>query len=747
MSQNIFPITVPLTVGTNDVTIPLNVDNNDVTIPLGTDSDIRPMPDITIGEVETLATGEDAYATMTGTSTHPVLNLGLPEGPEGPPGQDYNLTQTDREEIAGIVETDLGPSLADTFVYKVTNGPIGAHAELNNIAGAVTSITHGNANGSKVLQRGATVMVTSGTYSDGDVSGRHTWQDTDGLYTNNTLKIYDASETNYLEIKSGDTGEASYIGFPVRNDARCFIDGLSSPVNDSEAANKKYVDDGLATKQNTLTIETKPLEDNDNPISSGGVYTALTFKQDKTLIVDVGTIGTSGNPVREDSPYPFSINHDDYVDVTDAISDGKQVYLKGKVYRDIDYNYVYLSGTSGVTGNIDFVIPFVASTGGSPSFSGTTSDGNGYNYHVGIMLAEPLSFVALENVVSNKRLYDTIDAINNIDSAPTQGSSKPVTSDGITTALAGKQDAGDYAAAASGDTTHAALKSAGIMYGECDNTSTSTAFTATIPGITSYYDGLTVMLKNGVVTSAANFTIDINGLGAKGSYSNMATGNPITPTAATRDSTIFNINYTMLFVYSTSVVSGGAWIGYRGYNSDTNTIAYQLRTNSTSMNTVSRTRYYRILFTSADNTEWVPANTQYDNSATSTKTVNQEKINPFGRIVYMSGTTNVSEGSAVSASVVWDQYALALGYSFNRTGSALTLTAQKPVYVMCAPQTDGSAIMDSTTPIVQDLPTTADGKIYIYLGMAYSATNIELVINHPVYHYYNGCIRLWTGPV
>ena len=89
----------------------------------------------------------------------------------------------------------------------------------------------------------------------------------------------------------------------------------------------------------------------------------------------------------------------------------------------------------------------------------------------------------------------------------------------------------------------------------------------------------------------------------------------------------------------------------------------------------------------------------------------------------------------------------ALGYSFNRTGAALTLTVEAPVYVKCAPQADGSAIMDATTPIVQALPTTADGKIYIYLGLAYSATNIELQTNHPVYWHDGTGVRLWTGAV
>ena len=35
----------------------------------------------------------------------------------------------------------------------------------------------------------------------------------------------------------------------------------------------------------------------------------------------------------------------------------------------------------------------------------------------------------------------------------------------------------------------------------------------------------------------------------------------------------------------------------------------------------------------------------------------------------------------------------------------------------------------------------------IFLGRTYSATSIELTLNHPVYHYKNGAIRLWTGPV
>ena len=306
-------------------------------------------------------------------------------------------------------------------------------------------------------------------------------------------------------------------------------------------------------------------------------------------------------------------------------------------------------------------------------------------------------------------------------------------------------DPGEINYASSATSGGSALNTEGIPFGKVDSTSTSTAFTATVAGITELKNGTVVMLKNGVVSSASGFTININGLGAKPVYSNMATGNGITPTNPTRETTIFNINYTLLLVYSTDLVDGGAWINYRGYNSDNNTIGYQLRTNSTIMKTADASRYYRMFFTSADGTHWVPANTAKDNSATSTKTVNQRPINPFGRIIYFSYTTNLSAESDVPAAYCWEQYAFSFGYSFNRTGAALTMTTKTPVYLKCAPQSDGSAIIDSTAPYVQALPSSADGKIYIFLGVAYSATNIELYVEHPVYYHDGTSIKLWTG--
>ena len=280
---------------------------------------------------------------------------------------------------------------------------------------------------------------------------------------------------------------------------------------------------------------------------------------------------------------------------------------------------------------------------------------------------------------------------------------------------------------------YSAKVSEGIPFGRCDASSTATVFTATVPGVSELKDGTVIMLENGVVTSASGFTININGLGAKPVYNNL--------TAATRDTTIFNVAYTMLFVYDETRVAGGCWICYRGYDANTNTIGYQLRTNSARLPSADRTGRYRLLFTSADNTHWVPGNTSDSTSATSAKTVNQRPIDPFGAIRYYGYTSVIAAESMPGAAYMWQQYVVTLGYTFT----PIALNDFVPLYLKCTPQANGSAIIDSTTPVVQALPNTNDGFIYIYLGIATSTTAFELAVEHPVYYHDGARIRFWTG--
>ena len=148
------------------------------------------------------------------------------------------------------------------------------------------------------------------------------------------------------------------------------------------------------------------------------------------------------------------------------------------------------------------------------------------------------------------------------------------------------QNDGSDGTAAYLETDETAYKTTSIPYGQCDNTSTATVFTATVPGVTELRDGVCMWLKNGVVTSASGFTININGLGAKPVYSNMS--------AASRETTLWNVNYTMFFVYDSTRVDGGCWILYRGYY----TVAITLTTTRLATRFARTRRAYRCLASS-----------------------------------------------------------------------------------------------------------------------------------------------------
>lgn len=485
-------------------------------------------------------------------------------------------------------------------------------------------------------------------------------------------------------------------------------------------------------------IDNAPTSGSNNPVKSGGVYSALGNKQDNLVFNTaynatsnkVATMADISNFVQKSNTSGL-IKNDGTIDTNSYLTS----------HQDIS-NYIQKSSTSGLIRN-DGTIDTTAYTTNTGTITGITMNGASK----GISGVVDLGTV----ITSHQDISGKADKVT----SATNGNFASLDSNGNLTDSGHKHS--DYltsftetdpvfsASAAHGITSSDITSWNGrsaqsIPFGVVDSTSVATEFTATVDGITELRDGTCVLLKNGVVTSAAGFTININNLGAHPAFNNM--------TAATAETTIFNINYTMLFVYDSTREVGeytGAWCCYRGYDNNTNTIGYQLRSNSYTKAMAAKTYRYRILFSSADNSEWVPANTSSSTNATASRAVCQTPINPFGEIVYYGTTAAVAADSRPAAANLWQEYTLALGYSFNNTGAALTLTSWKPVYVKCAPQADGSAIMDSTTPYVQSLPSTDDGKIYIFLGVAYSATNIELLMNHPVFYYKDGAIRQWSN--
>lgn len=171
------------------------------------------------------------------------------------------------------------------------------------------------------------------------------------------------------------------------------------------------------------------------------------------------------------------------------------------------------------------------------------------------------------------------------------------------------------------------------------------------------------------------------------------------------------------------------------------TFAYQIRRyNGTYLAKEKVVRY--MICVQCSDTELLPMNST-DNTIGTTKVMTTSSFNPFGQIFYYGTTTNVNAGAAFGTSNLYTQtYNIDGRYSFN-WGS--TLTSMKSIYLVCVPQSDGMVKLH-TTPWSQNLPTTEDGYVYIYLGEATSTYQFLLEEVHPVYYFKDGEIRLWTNP-
>ena len=236
-------------------------------------------------------------------------------------------------------------------------------------------------------------------------------------------------------------------------------------------------------------------------------------------------------------------------------------------------------------------------------------------------------------------------------------------------------DAGGSAGASAGDLVFVGPDEWPIhMYRDATGTAavTSSPYThakwdATDSSVSQYKDGMVVCIKVPVAGNGTYGTgFQINSLGYK----------PVVYNVNSMVSTRYSVGSVVWAVYnstqtgslyensSSATTVTGCW-QVMDYDVNTNTIGYQIRTNSSTRPTSGATYRYRLCFSSADDKKWVPATTSSSSNATDTRPVNQTPINPFGRIIYYGTTTTVSSGSDISATQQWQQYALSLGYSFN----------------------------------------------------------------------------------
>lgn len=193
------------------------------------------------------------------------------------------------------------------------------------------------------------------------------------------------------------------------------------------------------------------------------------------------------------------------------------------------------------------------------------------------------------------------------------------------------------------------------------------------------------------------------------------------------------------------VYNGTYWKVNADFDSNTDTIGYQLRINNGIFKNGASTSIYRYQLL-VETSNGLEAFTSTSNKTDDTKTQLSPKYIPGGQILYYGSTTAVSSGASITASSLWQQYVVDVRYSFNISSG---ITADKPVYIKMSKNTDGtlSPVYSSSTgghPLVYSLPTTEDGYVYVYLGNSYNGTagqRLELSMRHPIFEYKNGKIR------
>lgn len=131
----------------------------------------------------------------------------------------------------------------------------------------------------------------------------------------------------------------------------------------------------------------------------------------------------------------------------------------------------------------------------------------------------------------------------------------------------------------------------------------------------------------------------------------------------------------------------------------------------------------------------------YSNGTDKTKNSISYQINaPF--YYYNSGTTRASGAFCDNGQLRVVANLIDFRYSFNVASGVLT--ANQPVYLVGVLNNDYSSYTLADTWWTQTLPTTDDGKIYIYLGDVYPDSptyRLSIGISHPIYWYKNGKVR------
>lgn len=182
------------------------------------------------------------------------------------------------------------------------------------------------------------------------------------------------------------------------------------------------------------------------------------------------------------------------------------------------------------------------------------------------------------------------------------------------------------------------------------------------------------------------------------------------------------------------------WIANANY-ADGNSVAYRVTTYYNRFKAGANKIFPYTIIMQCPDGRWESIVTS---SSTGTSKARNTHAFILGQIAVMYANATYNENATVGDNVVWDHATDLIDhrYSFNTANNSTSgTTAVKPIYLVGSINPlDGYFYLD-TTWWTQTLPTTNDGKLYIYLGDAYDYYRMSFRMNHPIYCHTNGMIR------
>jgi hypothetical protein len=195
--------------------------------------------------------------------------------------------------LAGKVNTENGKGLSTndyTTSDKNKLAGIAAGAEVNVIEEV-------QVNGTALTPASKAVNIDLSNYATkADVSSVYKYKGTVSTYAD--LPSSGQSVGDVYNIETADSTHGIDAGANVAWDGSGW-DVLAGTVDLSGYATKTELTNGLALKQNVLTFDTTPTENSTNPVTSGGVKTALDSKANTADLAGVAQDDTGQDIIGE----------------------------------------------------------------------------------------------------------------------------------------------------------------------------------------------------------------------------------------------------------------------------------------------------------------------------------------------------------------------------------------------------------------------------------------------------------------